>query len=268
MSAPDRPSPGARFERLLDLMARLRAPDGCPWDREQTFASIRPYTLEETYEVLDAIDRQDYPALAEELGDFVLQAVFYAQIAREMGLFDINDALDHINAKLVRRHPHVFGDGDAKTAAEVKQRWDEIKKTEKTGPPRGLLDGVPRAQPALAEAAQISSKAAGAGFDWPNLDGVLDKVREELGELQNAATPEEREAEFGDLLFTLVNVARVLHIDPEQSLRQTNRKFRERFGYVEAQLAQRGRTVQQSAAAEGIRELEELWQEAKCQNPS
>jgi tetrapyrrole methylase family protein / MazG family protein len=149
----------------------------------------------------------------------------------------------------------------------VKQRWDEIKKAEKPGP-HGLLDSIPRSQPALAEASQISSKAAGAGFDWPNLDGVLDKVREELDELRHAATAEERQSEFGDLLFTLVNVARFLKIDPEQALRQTNRKFRARFSWVEAELEKRGRTVQQSAAVEGIRELESLWQEAKCKTPS
>ncbi|MBE7541317.1 MAG: nucleoside triphosphate pyrophosphohydrolase [Solibacteraceae bacterium] len=267
MSDPGSSSPGARFERLLGLMTRLRAPGGCPWDREQTFDSIKPYTLEETYEVLDAIDRRDFPALAEELGDFLLQAVFYAEIAREQGLFDISTALDHINGKLVRRHPHVFADGDAKTADEVKLRWDEIKKTEKSAPQR-LLDGVSRSQPALAEAAQISSKAAAAGFDWPDIDGVLDKVREELDELKQAASPADREGELGDLLFTLVNVARFHKIDPEQALRRTNRKFRDRFAYVEAELEKRGRTVQQSAAAEGIRELESLWQEAKCRNPS
>lgn len=248
-------------------MARLREPGGCPWDREQTFESIRPYTLEETYEVLDAIDRKDYDALAEELGDLMLQAVFYAQMAREQGLFDITASLDHINGKLVRRHPHVFADGSARTAGEVKQRWDEIKKGEKPGQ-RGLLDGVPRAQPALAEAAQISSKAAGAGFDWPGLGGVLDKVREEIGELERAASAEEREAEFGDLLFTLVNVARFLNVDPEQALRGTNAKFRARFGWIERELARRGRTVPESAAAQGIRELEELWQEAKSRTES
>jgi MazG family protein len=267
MSGADSPSAGARFERLLELMSRLRAPGGCPWDREQTFDSIKPYTLEETYEVLDAIDRRDFAALAEELGDFILQAVFYAEMAREQGLFDINDSLDHINRKLVRRHPHVFADGDARTSAEVKQRWDEIKKDEKPAS-HGLLDGVPRAQPALAEAAQISAKAAGAGFDWPDLEGVLGKVREELDELKRAATPEEREAELGDLLFTLVNVARFLKADPEQALRRTNAKFRARFAWVEAELARRGRTVRESAAAEGIRELEALWQEAKCRTES
>lgn len=267
MSGTGSPSAGARFERLLELMARLRAPGGCPWDREQTFESIKPYTLEETYEVLDAIDRKDYPALAEELGDLILQAVFYAEMAREQGLFDITASLDHINEKLVRRHPHVFADGEARTSGQVKQRWDEIKKLEKPEL-RGLLEGVPRAQPALAEAAQISSKAAAAGFDWPDLDGVLEKVREELDELKRAATPEEREAEFGDLLFTLVNVARFLKIDPEQALRRTNAKFRDRFGWVERELARRGRTVRESAAAAGIRELEELWQEAKCRTKS
>src|SRR4051794_22271385 len=162
-------------------MARLRSADGCPWDREQTFDSIKPYTLEETYEVLDAIDRRDWPGLADELGDFLLQAVFYAQMAQEAGYFSIEDCLQAINQKLVRRHPHVFGEGSAKTADDVKQKWDEIKADErKHRPVQLLLEGVPRAQPALMEALQISSKAAKAGFEWPDIDGVLAKVAEEL----------------------------------------------------------------------------------------
>lgn len=258
---------GTKFERLVDIMARLRAPGGCPWDRDQTFDTIKPYTIEETYEVLDAIDRRDWPHLAEELGDFMLQAVFYAQMAREAGHFDIAAPLDAINEKLVRRHPHVFAGGDADTPDAVKKRWDEIKigeKQKKGQQPSGLLEGIPRAQPALMESQQISVKAAGAGFEWPNLDEVFAKLHEELDELRQAVTVEEREDEIGDLLFTLVNIARWHKIDPEQALRRTNAKFRERFAYVESQLAERGRTP----AASDIQEMESLWQEAKTRRKS
>lgn len=269
MSEPASSAPGEQFTRLVEIMARLRSPGGCPWDREQTFDTIKPYTLEETYEVLDAIDRRDWPHLCEELGDFMLQAVFYARMAEERGLFTIADSLDQINRKLVRRHPHVFGDGDAKTADAVKQRWDEIKKEEKStkgAPDKGLLDGVLAAQPALMESAQISAKAAGAGFDWPALGDVLDKVREEIDEIKGAESQDERESEIGDLLFTIVNVARFLKVDPEQALRRTNAKFRRRFGYVEGRLKERGRTPRESAEMFGIEEMESLWQEAKTQS--
>ncbi|HEY3440214.1 MAG TPA: nucleoside triphosphate pyrophosphohydrolase [Paludibaculum sp.] len=258
-------SAGERFQRLVDIMARLRAPGGCPWDREQTYDSIKPYTLEETYEVMDAIDRRDFPGLAEELGDLALQVVFFAQMAAEENRFTISDSLDAINEKLVRRHPHVFADGDAETSSEVLKRWDEIKVEEKKArgeKPKGILDSVLRSQPALTEAAQISRKAAGAGFDWPALEPVLDKVREELDELADARQrlgPAEIEGELGDLLFTLVNVARFLKVDPEQALRKTNNKFRRRFAHVEARLAGNGKTVQQS----NLDEMESLWQEAK-----
>jgi MazG family protein len=260
---------GARFLRLVEIMARLRAPGGCPWDREQTFDTIKPYTLEETYEVLDAIDRRDWRGLCEELGDLMLQAVFYAQMAAEEGKFTIADALDAINEKLVRRHPHVFGSGDAKTPEQVLKRWDQIKAEEKAAreeSPKGLLDGVPRGQPALAEAAQISRKAARAGFDWDDLGQVMEKVREEIQEIEQARRGESREkveGEVGDLLFTIVNVARFLDVDPEQALRRTNLKFRERFGKVEQSLAERGRTFEQSRAEHGISEMEELWRQAK-----
>lgn len=252
---------GEKFERLVHLMERLRAPDGCPWDREQSFDTIKPYTLEETYEVLDAIDRRDWQDLSEELGDFLLQAVFYAQMAREAGHFSIADSLDAINEKLVRRHPHVFGDGDAKTPDAVKARWDEIKAAEKKqkAAPGGLLDGIPRALPGLQEAAQISSRAAGAGFDWPDLAGVLAKVHEELTEIEKAETPEEREGEIGDLLFTIVNLARFLKVDPEQALRKTNAKFRARFSHVERGVAASGRAWKDTS----LEEMESLWQEAK-----
>src|SRR5215471_14959590 len=173
---------GQRFTRLVEIMARLRSPGGCPWDREQNFDTIKPYLLEETYEVLDAIDAKDFEGLADELGDLLLQAVFFAQMASEEGRFNIADSIDAINHKLVRRHPHVFGDAIATTAGDVKQRWDEIKAAEKPRP-KGLLASVPRSLPALVEAQQIASRAAGIGFDWQNLDQVLDKLREELAEL-------------------------------------------------------------------------------------
>lgn len=265
-----RASAGEKFERLVEIMARLRGEGGCPWDREQTFDSIKPYTLEETYEVLDAIDRRDWRALAEELGDLILQAVFYAQMAAEAGHFTIADALDAINAKLVRRHPHVFGDAVATTAGEVLERWSQIKEEEKRErgePKRGLLDGVLRNQPALMEAAHLSKKAAAAGFDWPDIGGVFDKMREEISELENAregASREKIEEEIGDLLFTAVNVARLLGVDPEQALRRANAKFRSRFAEVENGLAERGRGFHQTT----IEEMEELWQKAKTRERS
>lgn len=258
-------SPGRHFDQLVEIMARLRAPDGCPWDREQTFDSIKPYTLEETYEVLQAIDDRDWRGLAEELGDFMLQAVFFAQMAREAGHFAIEDSLQAINEKLIRRHPHIFGDAQADTAADVKVRWDQIKEQEKKArgeAPKGLLEGIPRAMPALVEAQQISSKAAGSGFDWENIHQVADKVREELVELEQARAgerQEEIEAELGDLLFTIVNLARFLKVDPEQALRRTNSKFRKRFSHVEQGLSERGKTLAES----NIEEMEELWQQAK-----
>jgi MazG family protein len=258
-------SPGAKFQRLVEIMARLRAPGGCPWDREQTFESIKPYTLEETYEVLDAIDRRDWEDLAEELGDFMLQAVFFAEIAAEQKLFTIGDALDAINRKLVRRHPHVFGDESAETPGDVKRIWGEIKAGEKKARGResdGLLAGVPRALPALIEAQQITSRAAAVGFDWDNAGQVLNKLAEELSEFDDARVsgdPDRLEDELGDLLFVLVNLARFVKVDPEQALRRTNAKFRERFAYVERRLAERGRKPEES----NIEEMEELWQEAK-----
>ena len=256
---------GEKFQQLVDLMARLRAPGGCPWDREQTFDSIKPYTLEETYEVLDAIDRRDWGEVTEELGDLLLQAVFYAQMAAEQNLFQIGDSLDAINQKLIRRHPHVFGDGTAETAGDVKRIWGEIKAAEKKGRGKdsaGLLDSVPRAMPALVEAQQIASRAAGVGFDWETAEQVIEKLDEELAELAEArrqASPAELENEIGDLLFVLVNLARFVKVDPEQALRKTNAKFRERFAHIERELAGRGKKLQDA----GMAEMEELWQQAK-----
>jgi len=256
---------GQKFDRLVAIMARLRAPDGCPWDLEQNFDSIRKYTLEETYEVLDAIDRRDFDDLRDELGDFLLQAVFYAQMASEEKHFGIGDCLDAINEKLVRRHPHIFGDGDAKTEGEVLKRWNEIKAEErklKPEKPQGLLDGVPRALPALVEAQQVTSRAAGVGFDWENAGQVLEKLHEELAEFDAACkngAQDHIEDELGDLLFVIVNMARFVKVDPEQALRRTNAKFRRRFGHIEGRLKEQGRTVKGTS----IDELEALWQEAK-----
>jgi MazG family protein len=253
------------FSELIDIMARLRAPGGCPWDREQTFDSIKPYLLEETYEVLDAIDARDWPNLAEELGDLLLQVVFFAQMAKEAGHFEVADSVEAINSKLIRRHPHVFGDGDAKTSTEVLKRWEEIKTEEKKAKqekPKGLLEGVSRALPALVEAQQISSKAARSGFDWPSINDVFAKMREELAELDAAraeGSQEEIASEIGDLLFTIVNIARFLKVDPEQALRGTNARFRSRFGGVESGLAAQGKTTSDAS----LDEMEALWQAAK-----
>ncbi|MGO9097501.1 MAG: nucleoside triphosphate pyrophosphohydrolase [Bryobacteraceae bacterium] len=256
-------SAGDKFQRLTEIMARLRSPEGCPWDRQQSFDSIKPYLLEETYEVLDAIDARNWRGLAEELGDLLLEAVFFAQMAAEQKLFSIEDSLDAINQKLERRHPHVFGTGSAKTPEEVKLRWDEIKaqekaeKSEKSQAPE-LLGSVPRSLPALAEAAQLTARAAGVGFDWPNAGQVLEKLDEELKELAEARG-DQLEGEFGDVLFVLVNLARFLKVDPEQALRRTNRKFRERFSYVERSLQESGKTPAQAT----LEEMDALWNEAK-----
>jgi len=264
MSQDSARSPGERFDRLVEIMARLRGPGGCPWDREQTFDTIKPYTLEETYEVLDSIDKRDWPALSEELGDLMLQCVFYAQMASEQELFTISDSLEAINNKLIRRHPHVFGDGDARTAADVKKRWDEIKKEEKGGSGDALLDSVPRNMPGLIEGQQISSKVAAVGFDWPEDSHVLKKLHEELDELAKARAgraQEEVEAEIGDILFVIVNLARHYKVDAEQALRKANAKFRRRFGYLERKLRERDKSLE----AAGLEEMEALWQEAKQQ---
>jgi MazG family protein len=249
---------------LIDIMERLRSPEGCPWDREQTFDTIKPYLLEETYEVMDAIDARDWNGLADELGDLLLQVVFFSQMAKEAGHFEVADAIEAINSKLVRRHPHVFGEGDAKTAADVIRKWDEIKAGEKaaSAKPKGLLASVPRSLPALMEARQIAGRAAGAGFDWSNVEQVLEKLHEELAELEaarQAESPESLQDEIGDLLFVIVNIARFLKVDPEQALRGTNAKFRRRFGHVEKGLEAQGKSPREAT----IEEMEGLWQQAK-----
>jgi len=297
------PTTGERFERAVAIMARLRAPGGCPWDREQNFDSIKPYTLEETYEVLEAIDNRDWEELPGELGDLLLQVLFYAQMATEDGTFSIDQVLDRLSDKLVRRHPHVFGDVKAETSGEVLRNWEAIKAQEKaeakaeatadsqtpTAPeneaPQSVLAGVSSGLPALLEAGKLSSRAANVGFDWPNIDGLFDKLREETEELRaelcdypapgpqprgkgiagsgRAVIPEELrlrlEEEVGDLFFVLVNISRFLALDSELALKRTNRKFRRRFQQVESKLQESGRTTQQAS----LEELESLWQAVK-----
>ncbi len=293
---------GERFERAVAIMERLRAPGGCPWDREQTFDSIKPYTLEETYEVLEAIDNRDWPELAGELGDLLLQVLFYAEMAKEQSSFSIDDVLDRLSDKLIHRHPHVFGDVKADTSAEVKRNWEalkveERKKRQATGaegdaaPEKNqkdsILAGVSSAMPSLLEAHKLSSRAAQAGFDWPDVEGLFDKLTEETNELceelkefpapgprpqgrgvagsGRTVVPEALQArledEIGDLFFVLVNVARYLSVDPESALRKTNRKFKRRFQWMEARLHESGRSADQTP----MEELESLWQAAKSE---
>lgn len=297
------PGTGERFERAVAIMERLRAPGGCPWDREQTFDTIKPYTLEETYEVLEAIDNRDWPELAGELGDLLLQVLFYAEMAKEQNSFSIDDVLDRLSTKLIDRHPHVFGDAKADTASDVKRNWEALKveerkkkqvaeqKKQAAGEPdpkkQSILAGVSSAMPSMLEAQKLSSRAAHVGFDWPNIDGLFDKLREEteeLGEhLKEFPAPGPRpqgrgvansgrtvisealqtklEEEVGDLFFVLVNIARYLSVDPESALRKTNRKFKRRFQWMEEQLRGNGRAPQQAS----MDELEALWQQAKLQ---
>src|SRR5579872_6189505 len=294
------PSTGERFERAVAIMERLRAPGGCPWDREQTFDSIKPYTLEETYEVLEAIENRDWPELAGELGDLLLQVLFYAEMAKEQETFSIDDVLDRLSTKLIDRHPHVFGNVKADTSADVKRNWEalkveERKKKQSAGAPESapkaeknsVLAGVSSAMPSLLEAYKLSSRAAQVGFDWPDIDGLFEKLQEETDELQRglekfpapgpqphsrgvagAGKPQLSEAlrqnleeEVGDLFFVLVNIARYLSLDPESALRKTNRKFKRRFHWMEARLHESGRTAEQAS----MDELESLWQQAKTQ---
>jgi len=252
---------GDEFERLIGIMARLRAPGGCPWDREQTHESLRPYLVEEAYEVLDAVDRQAYAELQKELGDLLLQIVFHARIAEEEGLFAIEDVLRSLNDKLISRHPHIFGGKKLDKAGEVVRQWEHIKLNE--GEKKSLLDGVPRAQPALNRAFRVQEKAAGVGFEWPHIEGVWDKLEEEVGELRAATEHEDsrkREEEFGDLLFSLVNLGRYLKINPEDALRRTVGKFIQRFQYIETALSRRGRSLAESS----LEEMDELWEESKA----
>jgi MazG family protein len=294
------PTTGERFERAVSIMARLRGPGGCPWDREQTFDSIKPYTLEETYEVLEAIDNRDWDELSGELGDLLLQVLFYAQMAHEENTFSIDQVLDRLSQKLVDRHPHVFGDVKAETSSDVLRNWEALKAEEKkkrvaagggksaedggeNEHSQSVLAGVSSAIPALLEAYKLSSRAAHVGFDWPNVDGLFEKLHEETQELQKELEqvpvggghtsgvagsrgqqlPHDLRArledEVGDLFFVLVNIARYLSLDPESALRKTNRKFKRRFQWIEEQLRTSGRGPEQSS----MEELESLWQQAK-----
>jgi tetrapyrrole methylase family protein/MazG family protein len=259
-------SAAEKFAELVDIMARLRGENGCPWDREQTSESIKPYLVEETYEVLEAIDEQDPVKLKEELGDLMLQIVFHAQMAEEAGAFTVRDVLAAINDKLVRRHPHVFGDVKVDTAQEVLFNWEQIKQTERrreTGQ-ASLLDGVPRELPALLRAHRLQEKASRVGFDWKEAQEVFRKVEEELAELRAAMqgqAAEQVEAELGDLLFALVNLSRFLAVNPEEALRKTIARFIARFRYIEEELARRGRSLRQAS----LEEMDALWAEAKAQ---
>jgi tetrapyrrole methylase family protein / MazG family protein len=269
-------SAGEWFERLVELQRRLRAPDGCPWDREQTHASLRTYMIEEVYEVLDALESGEDGKFAEEMGDLLLQVVFHSQIAAEEGRFTVADVIREIHEKMVRRHPHVFGEKRAKDAAEVLKNWEQIKAQERQAKngerkeqgakdepkPPSLLDGVSRGLPATLEGYQLTRKASRIGFDWPNAEGILEKMREEAAEVRHAVqTKEQRkiEEEVGDLLFAVVNLSRFLHVDPEIALKKANAKFSQRFRQMEQMAASGG----QKFADVPREEKEQLWEATK-----
>jgi nucleoside triphosphate diphosphatase len=255
------------FAEAIAIMARLRAPDGCPWDREQTFDSIKRHTLEETYEVFDAIERRSWLDLKDELGDLLLQVLFYAQMASEAGYFTIQDVATNLNAKLIRRHPHIFAGAEATDSAAVLRNWEQIKQTEKkasASQQTSILDDIPRSMPAMLEAGKLGSRAAKVGFDWPSADGLFDKLHEEIGELRVELVPSAAsstsgvEAELGDILFTTVNLARHLKVDPESALRATNAKFRRRFAAMESTAGS-----SDALAASTPAQLDLLWNQAK-----
>jgi nucleoside triphosphate diphosphatase len=261
------PETSEALGRAAAIMARLRAPGGCPWDREQTFDSIMPYTLEETYEVFDAIERRAWPELKDELGDLLLQVLFYAEMAEDAGHFTLREVADNLSQKLIRRHPHVFGDVAAADANAVLRNWEQIKLEEKSakqasGRQESMLNDIPRSMPAMLEARKLGSRAAKVGFDWPNVEGLFDKLAEETAELRaelgDQVQNERVEEELGDLLFTAVNLARHLQIDPELALRKTNAKFRQRFAAMEQEAGGRSQLEKMSAD-----ELENLWSRAK-----
>jgi tetrapyrrole methylase family protein/MazG family protein/ATP diphosphatase len=261
------PGTAASLLGLLEIMARLRDPrSGCPWDLEQTFATIAPYTVEEAYEVADAIANGTMDDLADELGDLLFQVVFHAQMAKEAGAFDFKDVADAITAKMIRRHPHVFGDAEARSSAEQTEAWEKIKALERAGratPAQSVLDGIPLGLPALTRALKLSRRAARVGFVWPSMNEVLAKLREEIVELEAevaAGDLEKARGELGDVLFVCANIARELEADPEACLRETNDKFVRRFGYVERTLNAVGSSPQRSELAE----MDRLWDEAKA----
>jgi len=267
---------GQKFERLVEIMARLRGPDGCPWDKQQDFNSLKPMLVEEVYEVLEAVENNDFEGLSEELGDLLLHVVFYAHLGKEAGRFDINTVIGQISDKLIRRHPHVFGEESASTPEEVIKNWEVIKAQEKaqklknrTPEQRSLLEGIPSKLPAIHEAHQISSRAARVGFDWPDVEGIFEKLQEEVRELREVIAEgndhrrrERLEDEIGDMLFVIVNIARFLKIDSESALKRANRKFKARFQYMERELARQGKTLEQTS----LDEMEALWRKAKSEN--
>ncbi len=246
------------FDRLTEVMKRVKTE--CPWDRKQTHETLRQYLIEETFEVIDAIDEKDDPALMEELGDLQIQIIFHALLAQERKKFQLNDVFRAISDKLIRRHPHVFGETKVNGSADVLKNWEHIKMKE--GKKESVLDGVPKDMPALIKASRIQNKAARIGFDWPDINGVIGKVREELDEFWDSVETSDRdkiEDELGDLLFSLVNLARKMDINPEDALRRTIRKFDKRFRYLETTLKNRGKDLEEST----LEEMDELWEEAK-----
>lgn len=261
----------ASFEALVELVEKLRGPEGCPWDKEQTYETLAPMTIEEAYELLEAIETRNVEQMKAELGDLIFQVVFYAKIAKERGEFTIEDVIAHVREKMTRRHPHVFGTATARTSEDVLRRWEAIKLQEKahrgaTEPP-SILEGVSSRLPALIEATQLAERAARVGFDWGDAASALEKLDEEVAELKHAmaATPEARDRlkeEIGDLLFMVANLARLLGLDAETALKAANRKFKERFRHIERELHRQGRSLQEST----LEEMERLWQEAKRKN--
>ena len=250
------------FDELVELMTRLRAPGGCPWDRKQTLPDLKPYVIEEAYEVVDAIDRDDRRALAEEVGDMLLEAVFIAEITREEGTFDIYDSITSIHDKLVRRHPHVFGEVEARDAEQVVVNWEKLKSEERKAENKSVLAGVPQSMPALLKASRLTEKAARVGFDWRRTDDVFAKLDEEIGELREAVAAGDSAAihdEIGDLLFTIANIARKVNVNAEEALQSTNRKFMRRFEWMESHVRADGRNLDQLA----LEEMDGLWERAK-----
>jgi MazG family protein len=251
------------FDELVTLMTRLRGPDGCPWDRKQQLPDLKPYVIEEAYEVVDAIDRDDRTALVEELGDLLLQVVFVAEITRAEGTFDVYDSITAIHDKLVRRHPHVFGDVEAGDAEQVLVNWEKLKQDERKAENKSLLAGVPQSMPALLKASRLTEKAARVGFDWHRTDDVFDKVDEEIAELREAVASGDTahvEEEIGDLLFTIANLARKVNVSPEEALQSTNRKFMRRFESMEGNVRERGQNLDQLE----LEEMDQLWDQAKA----
>jgi len=247
------------FQQLVDIMAKLRSPDGCPWDREQTHDSLKPYLLEEAYEVLETLDDGDFEGLKEELGDLMLQVVFHAQLADEKGRFSIGDVLENINQKLMRRHPHVFGQTEIHTAEEQRIHWENLKKKEGKA---SVLDGVPKTFPALLRARRIQQKASTVGFDWEKTEQVWEKVKEEIGELEEVVQTQDTsriEEEFGDLLFALVNLSRFIRVDPENALRRAVDKFTRRFQKVEQTMDAQGKNMKEAS----LDEMDAVWDRIK-----